>query len=187
MSMQPANTAPLTPQERAVAEWQNALADADEVIGYSQVGGKDNEQTLDLLVGCPHLIEGVTFREGDVNIAPKGQPVVHRDYMSLECLVRPDYQARFKRPRVIYNDGSTGIYRQVVKYLAERGLVTVDETLPEEGPANETRYDVSFSQPTTPGEPNKPVFIPVSLYAPEGLRKSDYTNEYGESQTWYLA
>lgn len=177
----------VTAEQRALAEWQAELGQADEVIGYSLIGGKDNEQLLDMLIGVPHLIEAVTFRQGDVNIMPKGQTPFYRDYMSVEALIHPAYQARFKRNRVVYNDGSTGIYRQIVTYLAGKNLVTVDESKPEQGPANETRYDVSFSTPSPGSEKNSPAYIPVRLFCPEGLRKSDYTNEYGEAQTWYLA
>jgi hypothetical protein len=182
-----ANRAQLTADERAMAEWNNEVAQADEVIGYSLIGGKENEETLDKLVGVPFLIEMFTFRQGDINIAPKGQTPVYRDYMSVHALIHPAHQAKFRRNRVVVNDGSTGIYRQGVAYLAAHGAVTVDESKPENGPANETRYDVSFSTPSTPGEPNHPVEIPVRLFCPEGLRKSSYTNEYGEAQTWYFA
>lgn len=178
---------PVSPDERALKEWENQTAQADEVIGHSLIGGKENEETLDNLVGVPFLVESVTFRPGDINIAPKGQTAVYRDYVSVEALIHPAYQKKFKRSRVVFNDGSTGIYRQVVAYLAARGYVTVDETVAEKAPSNESRYDVSYSQPTTPGEPNKPAEFSVRLYCPEGLRKSGYTSEYGEAETWYLA
>ncbi len=177
----------MSAQDRAVAEWEQQTAQADEVIGHSLIGGKENEETLDNLIGVPFLIENITFRPGDINIAPKGQPAVYRDYVSVEALIHPDYQRRFKRSRVVFNDGSTGIYRQIVAYLAARGYVTVSDTVAEKAPSNESRYDVSYSQPDRDGEPNRPVDFAVRLYCPEGLRKSDYTNEYGEAETWYLA
>lgn len=176
--------------ERAMREWESQVAQADEVIGHSLIGGKDNEDTLDSLIGVPFLIETVTFRRGDVSIAPKGEPAVYRDYMSVEALIHPQYQARFKRSRVVFNDGSTGIYRQVVKYLAAREILTVPDDRPEEGGSNESRYDVSFSEwrtgPDGEGSWSSPT-VGIRLFCPEGLRKSEYANEYGEAATWYLA
>lgn len=175
-----------------MAEWNQEVTLADEVIGHSLIGGKENEETLDNLVGVPFLIENVTFRRGDVSIAPKGQPAVYRDYVSVKALIRPDYAKRFKRNRVVFNDGSTGIYRQIVKYLEAKGVVTLPDDRPEEGSANTTKYDVSFSERTDSDDSDgKPVYTApstkVRLFCPEGLRKSPYANEYGEAETWYLA
>src|SRR5271165_6472774 len=127
---------------REMAEWNNEVADAMEVEGYSLYGGKENDRTLDALINTPFVIKSVTFRPGD--IIPKGQ-TEPRDYVSVECLIRPDHAARFARKYIVFNDGSTGIYRQIVAALATRDLVELDENLPESGNANTTRYDVSFA------------------------------------------
>lgn len=173
-----------------MAEWNAQTALADEVIGHTLIGGKESEETLESLTGVPFLIERVTFRRGDISIAPKGQPAVYRDYVSVECLIRPDYARKFKRNRVVFNDGSTGIYRQIVKYLSAKDIVTLPDDRPEEGPANATRYDVSFSEyrigPNGEEAWSSPA-TEVRLFCPEGVRKSPYTNEYGEAETWYLA
>jgi hypothetical protein len=171
-------TAPAA-SEQAMAEWNAVAAQADEVIGYSLIGGKENEETLAKLKGVPFVIEGVTFRKGDIVVKATGQA---RDYLSVEALVHPRYQSRFKRSRVVFNDGSTGIYRQIVKYLTDKGLITVPENLPEEGEANATRYDVSFSRGDDGGTE-----FDIRLVCPEGLRDSAYTNENGSATTWYLA
>lgn len=172
--------AAVTAQDRAMQEWIAASQDADHVIGYTLIGGKENEQTMDLLVGVPFVIEGLTFRRGDVVSTLTGEL---RDYVSVECLIHPLHQGKFPRERVVFNDGSTGVYRQIVRYLAAKGLVTVPENLPENGPAHATRYDVSYS-----GEDGNREFT-IRLVCPEGLRRSDYTVEGvpGESSTFYLA
>jgi hypothetical protein len=164
---------------REMAEWNNAVSDAMEVEGYSLYGGKENDRTLDSLIGVPFLIKSVTFRPGD--ITPQGQKVP-RDYVSVECLIRPDHAHKFARKYVVFNDGSTGVYRQVVAALAARGDIILDESLPENGEANTTRYDVSFASSEGFAE------FDIRLLCPEGLRKSDYKNSDGsEGFTWYLA
>jgi len=185
MSIEPSSG--MTANDRAMAEWNAQTGQADEVIGYSLIGGKENEQTLAMLVGVPFVIEGVTFREGDINIGTKGEPF-NRDYVSVECLVHPLYQSRFKRPRVVFNDGSTGIYRQIVAYLASKGLATVDENLPEGGEAHGSRYDVSYSGPEIDATGTRfSREFDITLLCPEGLRYSDYPGPAGDARTYYLA
>jgi hypothetical protein len=188
--MVPQTENPSAAVDHSMREWLALSNEADQVIGYSLIGGKENEQTLDLLVGVPFIIEGITFRQGDVNIMPKGEAPFYRDYASVEALVHPLFQGRFKRPRVVFNDGSTGIYRQLTQYLAAKGIIEVDDAYAETGEANGTRYDVSLSGPgfkedATTREDR--AFTGIRLVCPEGLRVSDYRNAYGEGKTWYLA
>lgn len=176
------------PIDRDLAEWNAETADAIEIEGYTQYGGKENEKTLDALVGVPFLIKTVHFRHGD--ITPDGWPHA-RDYVSCEVLIRPDFASQFPRKYVIFNDGSTGIYRQIVAALVARDMVNVPDNLPEEGPAHETRYDVSFSEQRSDTD-GKEVWtsreFAVRLLCPEGLRKSKYANPKGgaDATTWYL-
>jgi hypothetical protein len=167
------------PVSRDMAEWNSQVADAIEIEGYSLYGGKENDNKLDSLIGVPFLITTATFREGDITPAGQKQP---RDYVSCEVLIRPDHAHKFNRKYVVFNDGSTGIYRQVVAALAARELVQLDDSLPEAGDANTTRYDVSFS-----GGEDEPREFEVGLLCPEGLRKSEYKSATGDSVTWYLA
>jgi hypothetical protein len=169
--------------QREMAEWESETANAIEVEGYSLYGGKENDAKLDALIGVPFLIKHVTFRPGD--IIPTGQ-TTERDYVSVEVLIRPDHAHKFPRKYVVFNDGSTGIYRQIVAALAVRDWVELDDKLPESGDANTTRYDVSFS--AEDGQPAE--FRDISILCPEGLRKSDYKSDkpgVGQAVTWYLA
>jgi hypothetical protein len=165
--------------DRELAEWNEANQDAAEVRGYSLYGGKENDNKLDALLNIPFVITHMTFREGDITPAGKKQP---RDYVSCEILVHPAYAHKFNRKYVVFNDGSTGIYRQIVAFLAERGDIDLNETLPESGDANTTRYDVSLST-----GPDDPAEFKGNLRCPEGLRKSEYKGPAGDSITWYLA
>jgi hypothetical protein len=187
-TIQPANTANSS-AEKAMAEWNTATAVADEVIGYSLIGGKENDETLENLKGVPFVIEGVTFREGDISVPGTGpKNAFRRDYVSVEALIHPSYQARFKRSRVVFNDGSTGIYRQIVAYLVARGMATVDESLPEGGKAHGSRYDVSYSGPDTDDNGKRIAReFSIALVCPEGLRYSDYAGPAGDARTYYLA
>jgi len=172
----------MSQQDRAIAEWDSANATADEVKGASLIGGKENTEKLDQLLGVPFVITEVTFRQGDIRVPAKTGNF--RDYVSVEALVHPDYQLKFKRAYIVFNDGSTGIYRQIMAYLMSRGMVQPVENLPEEGEANSTRYDVSL---TSNEVDSSGVSFDIRLRCPEGLRKSDYQNDYGDAQTWYLA
>lgn len=161
-------------------EWDAANTGAAEVMGFSLYGGKENDNTLDALVGVPFSVLTITFREGDIKVDKEDERA--RDYVSLEILVHPAYAHKFNRKYVVFNDGSTGIYRQIVKFLAARGDISLDESLPESGDAHTTRYDVSFSD-----GPDEPAVFVGKLKAPEGLRKSEYDGPTGKAVTWYLA
>jgi hypothetical protein len=164
-----------------MAEWDQGVAQAMEIEGYSLYGGTDNDRKLDSLVGTPFLLKNATFRQGDITPQGATEP---RDYVSCEVLIHPDHAAKFPRKYVVFNDGSTGIYRQIVAAVAAKGLTDLDMNKPEAGDANTTRFDVSFS---TDGESTE--FHGLNIFAPEGLRKSDYPNEFGggSATTWYLA
>jgi hypothetical protein len=176
----------VTRAARDEAEWDMEVGNALEVEGYSLYGGKENDRTLDALVDVAFVTKHVTFRQGD--IVPQGAASA-RDYVSVELLVNPEDSKRFPRKYVVLNDGSTGIYRQIVAALAMDGQVTLDDEMPGSGDANTTRYDVSFSGPKTDKHGlREGREFDIRIYCPEGLRKSDYPNEFGggNATTWYL-
>lgn len=179
---------PYEPSTREMDEWNANVSDAIEVEGYSLFGGKENDRALDSLVGIPFLVKHVTFRHGDI-VPPKGNVYdgkSARDYVSVEVLIHPEHAHKFPRRYVVFNDGSTGIYRQLVAALTSQGLITANESLPEEGGANETRYDLPLSKPSEDGW--EPAEYKIHILAPEGLRKSEYAVPgAGQAITWYLA
>lgn len=184
MTMQNAEMSPRA-EDRALAEWNSQVQQADQVLGASLIGGRENEETLNSLIGVPFLIERITFNQSD--IVPDPKKGFFRDFVSVEALIHPSYQKKFKRDRVVFNDGSTGIYRQCVQYLGVKGMIEIREDLPEGGEANGSRYDVSYTAPVD-GEPKRQsLSFETRLLAPEGLRKSDYPGPAGEATTWYLA
>src|SRR6266851_1865215 len=107
-------TAAWNKNDSAISEWNRVIATSTELVGYSLYGGKDNDRTLNDLIGIPFIVQTASFRKGD-------------------------------------------------------------NTPPETGDANTTRYDVSFSSAN--GETAQ--FPGLDLYAPEGLRRSDYPGPDG--------
>ena len=173
---------------------------SDEVEGYDLV----KDEALLSLVGVPFKVTSVTFREG---VQRKDVPY-RDDYVSLELTVAPpevlaatadriatrrkahelpvDGIARAEEQLVI-NDGSTGIYRQIVQYLDAKNLIN----LPAgelEGEKGSTVLDLPRSE-WVAGADEATKGIDIGLKCSRGLRFSDYNNPYGadKSRTWYIA
>jgi hypothetical protein len=168
------------PTNADLALWNDLKRQSSEFEGYTVIGGKDNELSLSLLEGVPFILKAATFREGDITPAGHDRP---RDYVSCEIMIDPAERYKFPRGYLVLNDGSTGIYRQVVKALAERGKIDLPGTLPEDGDANTTKYDLKFTEDGVPL-----VFAAVNIFCPTGLEPSDYKNTDGsDARTWYIA
>lgn len=181
----------------ALDEWN---APADEVDGYDLL----KDDALYQLVGVPFRALKAIFRDG---IQRKG--VDYRDdYVSLEVVTAPagawDYTRINTRRRqmeldattpiakpgeyLVVNDGSTGLYRQIVQYLAAKGFITLPEG-EEKGEKGESILDLPRSQ-WIDGAEKATEGIEINLKCVRGLRFSDYTNTYtgdDKARTWYLA
>jgi hypothetical protein len=186
-------------QNTAVSWWDDDAT--DEVEGYDLV----KDEALYALVGVPFMVTNVTFREG---IQRKGHPY-RDDYVSLELTVAPfevltDRWARILARRATYkltaegiakpeeqlviNDGSTGIYRQIIQYLQAKNLIGLPDG-ETEGEKGETVLDLPRSEWLS-GADQATSGINIRLKCSRGLRYSDYSNEYtGEetARTWYIA
>lgn len=198
-----------------VDETENALSvasDADLMnVNYAELNagetykipGWDLVDNKDHLMGVPFFIVGVTFQ---MPVADKARPAGERDYVSCRAIVGdkdalteaeergwiPGKLAFKPEERILFNDGSTGIRRDIVKILHSAGLIDVGH---EDDPA---RFDnpwtmwKSFSQHAMQGENMVPEFISnhrgnlFTIKARRGVRRSDYSNEYGDSSTYYL-
>jgi len=169
-----------------------------------QIPGWDLVDNKDQLLGVPFIIVGVTFQ---MPVADKARPAGKRDYVSCRAVIGgseelaealergwiPNNALAFKpEERILFNDGSTGIRRDIVKILHTAKLIDVGH---EGDPA---RFDLpwtewaSFSQSALQGENVVPEFTTnhrgnlFTLRARRGLRRSDYSNEYGDASTYYL-
>jgi hypothetical protein len=187
--------------------WESLVNSADEILGYDLA----RDETADDLVGVPLMITRVQFRPG-----------VMRDkemqaYVTCEARVAPDLDLRLINSRressrltkltsldtlafgpdshVVFNDGSTGIYRQIVKYLYSRGFIELESPVNEVGQYGESSFDQPPSRwaNTTQGyiaftpEGFATYSADIRLYAPRGLRLSLYQNDYTQTgKTRYL-
>ena len=195
----------------AVQQAQNVIdswwfePDADEIEGYDLL----RDEALYDLVGIPFIGYRVVFRDG---IQRKGSPW-RDDYASLELRIAPSnvvmatitrIQARRKSlnvapltmgqvtslpgEQVVINDGSTGIYRQMVQYLVAKEHITLPEG-EEAGEKGDSIYDLPRSQWLS-GADKASGGIDIALRCARGLRFSEYRNEYtgdDEARTWYIA
>jgi hypothetical protein len=178
--------------------WTNP--DVDEVEGYDLL----KEDALFSLVGVPFMITSVTFRDG---IQSKDRPY-RDDYVSLELTVAPpailtetadriaSRRKTFDLPligmahaeeQLVINDGSTGIYRQIMQYLSAKKLIVLPEG-ETEGEKGETVYDLPRSE-WEAGADAATSGIDITLRCSRGLRFSEYDNPYGpdKARTWYIA
>lgn len=189
------------------ADWESLAAQADEILGYDLA----RDETADDLVGVPFMLTRVIFRPGAM------RNKVQAAYVSCEVRTAPHLDARLinarressRLPRladldslafgpdshVVFNDGSTGVYRQVVKYLAGKEYITLKAPVIEAGPYGESSFDQPPSDwaNVTHGEVRftedgfATYIADVLLFCPRGLRLSLYENDYTQTgKTRYL-
>lgn len=175
------------------------------------------------LIGVPFIITALTYRDGIPRRETRdGKKVeIRTNYVTLEIVVgtQLDLNVALSRKRItkdqyerltpleplVFNDGSTGICRQVTAYLHKSGVITVPEG-PEGGPAGESRYDTYRANwissivpsivpltddldhvPPVRFDLSDPETIARPLVCPRGLRRSDYDAAGQQSTTFYLA
>jgi hypothetical protein len=180
------------------------LIDSGEFYAVPGFGLVDDKM---MLCGVPHVIIGVTFQiptparprgyvslRGIIGTAAKLAEAKSRKWIpnGADCAFNPE-------ERIIYNDGSTGIRRQVVELLDRWGLIEVGN---HDFKANDNfpnRFDlpwtewVSFSQDAVQGENIVPEFSTnhngnlFALQVTRGLRVSEYSNDKADdARTFYL-
>jgi hypothetical protein len=169
------------------------IADADIIEGHSLESDKS------MLIGVPFVITGITVRDGVPDKATG-----KTNYLSVEATVADeDYLGRLLRKgrltvaqmqaidpleNIVFNDGSTGIARQLVQYLHNAGLIVVPDG-PESGAAGACRWDFHYSTWKNYSADVFDVYYRVKLFCPRGLRDSRYETEYAPdgATTYYLA
>ena len=183
----------------------SAMAEeALEVQGYELA----KDDVADALEGVPFLITKVTFRPGFPDPSNKARKLA---FVSCEIVIADEeFLSRRKKSldgkpflpgdHVVLNDGSTGVYRQVVAALETAGYIELPEG-PTEGSYPTTRYDTPPGEWTTihvgtreRGEVGTSTEgfdtyeCDVRILAPRGLRISEYSNDYtADGKTRYLA
>ena len=193
-------TAPLIqPYDPNFVDWNQLVAEADEIQGYRLI--KDDE--LDTLVGVPFIITRFVFRQGEaIGNGHEGFYISHEVVIAPEDVLSKyvDLSKLVVTPgeHVVFNDGSTGIYRQDVKYLAARGYIGLPDPVIVNGKSGESTFDLPPEKwaGINPGMAidlrydkagNAEVVADVRISCPRGIRKSDYNAEgIGEAKTRYL-
>lgn len=152
--------------------------------------------TKDQLIGVPHVVIGVTYRPGYPDANGNG------DYVSVEAVVAdaatlssspikhmlPGELTVWGNESVVYNDGSTGVRRELTALLQHIGLIDVG---PEDGKSNP--FDRPFQMWAAGAERATEGIVadldgtPFRFIAARGLRKSDYDSPYGPATTFYIA
>ena len=189
-------------------DWETIMQTADEVLGFDLA----KDEAADDLVGVPFVMTHVVFRRG-----------ITRDkqvqaYVSCEVRLAPSFDLRMinirregsELPRlssleglpfgpdthVVFNDGSTGIYRQVVQYLWRKRFITLAEPVIEGGGYGESSFDqppgkwagIAQGEPSETDDGFTAYAANILLLCPRGLRLSLYNNQYNPdgSKTRYL-
>lgn len=173
------------------------------------------------LIGVPFIVTAVVYRDGVPGkaVVDGKLTTVPTNYVSAEIMIgtRQDILVAMQRKRItpeqaeritpleklVINDGSTGIMRQLTAYLVSREVISVPDG-PEGGSTGESRYDVyraswvdsmvSLYEPGT----NNPLpsvrfdltgwgAVAPPLHCPRGLRRSDYDAGGQTATTYYLA
>jgi len=196
------NTGLAAVEAAELTAWQRLTADAQTVAGGDLEKG-------DILIGYPMCITGATFRQGDYQNAKTGEKAF---YVTLETTIGPANEiARGERrgripeanigavdpgETLVFNEAGTGVYRQIVKFLAMTDRIKITSELPEEGPYGEARYDVTpaswevddTAEFKLDSDGNPVVAFSFKLLCPRGLRASEYENEYTKTgKTRYIA
>lgn len=195
----------LTAFDRNRMDFDALVDNALEVEGADLLKG----ELFDELVGVPFAVFKATFRPGTP--FPDGRP---GGYVSLECMVGNEAWMRKRKVNmdekpfgfedvIVINDGSTGIYRQVVKALVSQGIVELGGVIVDGGGKGESTYDlpcdnwerVNGGELLFNGEEGSATYgratftVDINLFCPRGIRVSDdYEWAPGQKgKTRYLA
>lgn len=192
--------AEIAPYERSMSFSDMALT-ADEVLGHALLKDEDK---LNGLLGVPFLITHVTYRRSFPSMKTKGLWLA---YVSAECVIADETYldsygiSLHGRPvhaemTVVLNDGSTGIARQITKYLHSKGYIELPEG-PDEGGKETSRFDappsewpdVHYGDLRFTEEEFAEYRAEIRLLCPRGLRLSDgYSNDFTDNgATFYIA
>lgn len=182
--------------------WDAMAATADTVLGADLVSTDD--ALFDALVGVPFMITRVVYRPSEYGTDREG------NYVSVEAVIAPGDVLRKRRidpdalpfkpdSQIVFNDGSTGIARQITAYLHATGRIVLpdNDNIRVEGKRGESSYDLPVSEWTDvrAGElrftpTGQAVYIcDVRLTCPRGIRISEgYDFDGGkDGKTRYLA
>jgi hypothetical protein len=206
-------------KDLATTSYSSLLADGNLAYEMESSGLISKEA----LIGVPLVITGITFQHVEALTAAqvKKGAVQPRGFVSMDAIVGdvPALTRAIKRggvpnvselkelpvdpeERIVFNDGGTGIRRQLVGILDAAGIIEVGNGEPDKDRRFDRRFDLPwFMWDRKPGADNMvelgdntvpyitknhvgtQLLIPVR----RGLHASHYTDDvYGEATTYYL-
>ncbi len=161
VAQRPSNDLAVPAQNLGELSFDELMAtELDETRGHDLVDKNE-------LVGIPFVITSFTFRESDMAAV---------EYVSVEAITKDNQ-------RIVFNDGSVGIRRDLVNYCVGGEFIIVHDTTKfdpngslQDMMNNEiidlTEFiDVRFGPD---GNFNATVHLPRGLFVKRGLRKSEY-------------
>lgn len=186
--------------------WDTLANESVEILGYELA--RDDYQTG--LIGVDLIITRVSFRAGVVESGTQ------RAYVSCESVISPVIslqrvniarEASEMPPvnslddlpfepgaHVVFNDGSTGIYRDVVKTLYLQHYIGLNEPITEGGARGASSFDAAPAEWASVATGNRHEdddgFVTyesnVRIRCRRGLRYSKYDWNGQGAHTWYL-
>ena len=189
----------IQPYDPNFVDWNQLVNEADEVQGYRLL--KDEE--FDTLVGVPFVITKLINRQGEAT--GNGHEGA---YFSHEAVIAPeDVLSKFVKDlskiavapgeHVVFNDGSTGIYRQIMQYLAGHRFIELPKPVIVNGKSGESTFDLPPEKWINFNPDAGNLYLDnngtaiytadVRISCPRGIRISGYDAEgIGKAQTRYL-
>lgn len=147
------------------------------------------------LIGVPLILIGVTYRPGFPRAGGEG------DYVSIEAVVAdkdtlasfpiqkqlPAEMAVWANEPIVFNDGSTGIRRQMTELMHTVGIINVGKPRKDENPFDRPYqiWEAGAEQATTGIVANRDG-EKFRYVAPRGLRRSDYEWNDKPATTFYI-
>lgn len=172
--------------------------------GADLVSGEGNEELYAKLVGVPFGITKFEFREGTPYVGPSGE-TYPGDYVTVSAQMANEKTMRNRQVdmgalpaqlypgnRIVFNDGSTGIRRESVKFLNRNRFITLPQPIVEGGAKGESTYDLVVDGwveinhgyvAARDGGLDYTVILPKPFLLPRGLRYSEYPNPINPKQT----
>lgn len=184
----------------------------DDLMEQNSLWTFDSEDLIDksLLHGVPHVITEIAYRYAEFPDPADAKKVLSTDYVSvtarvgtaawLEKAAARQSRLGFAFPEVepeslvVYNDGSTGIRRQLTTLLHQAKIIDVGHEENKELSRFDTRFydwiapetvnaDGEIKGVTISDNHGKPLVIQVL----KGLRLSEYPYGTTVATTWYLS
>lgn len=179
---------------------------AELLDGATVIQAPSHEKDKFTLIGVPMVITRVTYRpkEGKTERGFVSCEAVIADTAHIQQAIRRGWipgvetmeEFRFlPEELVIFNDGGTGVRRQITMMLQSAGLLDIGDFEDGDWSAFDRDWSEwnSFATSTRQklGDTDQQIDVPdfqgLKIFAVHGLRASDYTTDGIKALTWYLS